>query len=158
MRVDGLRARMLDLEERMIRSLMGGAPPEGWLDVELTMPQLKILLQLTHGEAASVGDLARAIGVTAPTASGILERLVRAGLVSREEDAADRRITLIRPTERGAAIVQRLFTARRQQLAELSAGFTRDELRTLVAALELLVASAERRAARRPRRRRSATG
>jgi MarR family transcriptional regulator, organic hydroperoxide resistance regulator len=67
-----------------------------WTEIDLSMAQLRTLhVILRQGEAA-IGQVAQALGVRLPTASHLVERLVQAGLVLREEDPLDRRRSLAR--------------------------------------------------------------
>src|SRR6478672_11227032 len=99
-----LIARILSLEPAMHRA-MGPSQPGFWLDVELSMSQLKMLFVLGHlqppGERGGVrvGELARALGVTLPTVSVVVDRLVDRDLVRREEAPEDRRQHLCRLSE-----------------------------------------------------------
>lgn len=135
----------LELEERILRALVPVAP-EAWLELDLTMPQLKILIELAHLSVARVGQLAQALNTGAPTASGIVDRLVQRGLVARREDEHDRRVTLVSLTDTGVRAVERLFAASRDELKALLVGFDERELRTIVRALRHLAGAAQRRA------------
>src|SRR6185312_1061322 len=57
-----------------------------WIDLELTMPQFKLLLLIAAGDAPRVSDLAQVLRVTPPTITTVLDRLVDHGLVRREDD------------------------------------------------------------------------
>ncbi len=116
--------------------------PRTWLEVELTMPQLKVLVDLARLGHARIGAVAHALGVGAPTASGIVERLVRRGLVTRQEDPADRRATVARLTPRGSAAVERLFAAGRSHLRSVMAAVPRRDLPVVLEAMRILARSA----------------
>lgn len=55
----------------------------------------------------TLGELAAAERVTAPTATKIVARLEDAGLVAREQDAEDRRVVRVRLTAAGRRFVER---------------------------------------------------
>src|SRR5262245_19650787 len=59
--------------------------PTGWSTVDLTMSQLKVVVLLYSQGPAHMSRLATALGVSLPTATGIVDRLVERGLVMREE-------------------------------------------------------------------------
>src|SRR6516162_7287401 len=67
---------------------------QSWMDLDLTMSQLKLLLLVASNDGSRVGDLAHALGVTPPTVTTSLDRLVEHGLVRREDDAVDRRLVI----------------------------------------------------------------
>jgi DNA-binding MarR family transcriptional regulator len=72
--------------------------------MHITIPQLVVLDILTRDGESRMSDLARAINVTTAAITGTVDRLVRDGYVTRENDARDRRIIKVRPTSKGARI------------------------------------------------------
>ena len=69
-------------------------------DCPLTVPQFQMLEPLADGPAR-VGDLAAAAGISAPTATRMLDLLAREGLVARRPSDEDRRCVLVDLTEDG---------------------------------------------------------
>lgn len=78
---------------------------QGWSEDGLTIPQMRLLWALRDDDGLPVGALAEQLGVNPSTITGHVDRLVRQGLVRREEDAADRRIVRNYLTADGAATV-----------------------------------------------------
>ncbi len=74
----------------------------------LTPTQAEILARLAAGGPARSGDLARGIGVSAPTLSDAVSALAAKELVERRPDPQDRRAGRVVPTPRGAAVAARL--------------------------------------------------
>jgi DNA-binding MarR family transcriptional regulator len=138
-----LTQRVLDLQSCMFRSVR---PAREWLEVDLTMPQLKVLFILYAEEGASMGRLASALGVTLSTVTGIVDRLVEHAMVQRQEDPQDRRLVVCRLTPRAVDTVEQLHQAGRLRLGSVLADLALDELRTLAAGMEVLAAAFERRA------------
>jgi DNA-binding MarR family transcriptional regulator len=89
---------------------------EDWLSLDVSMAQLKVLFSLYYRGPATVGVLAGKMGVTLPTVSATLERLVRAGYVEREDDPEDRRVVINRLTAAGTSLVERLREERRARV------------------------------------------
>jgi DNA-binding MarR family transcriptional regulator len=72
----------------------------------LTGPQLATLQAASRlGEASSTGALARAVHLSGPTVTGILDRLAKRGLVERSRDGQDRRSVTITITRRGEEVL-----------------------------------------------------
>jgi MarR family transcriptional regulator, organic hydroperoxide resistance regulator len=69
-------------------------------DCALSVPQCQLLEPLMDGPS-KVGGLAAAAGVSAPTATRMLDLLVREGLVERRASAEDRRCVLAALTDDG---------------------------------------------------------
>jgi DNA-binding MarR family transcriptional regulator len=76
-----------------------------WSDAELTTGQLRLMFVLHLEPRATLGALAAHLGVSAPTASGLVDRLTRQDYLAREEDAHDRRFVRHVLTPRGRAHV-----------------------------------------------------
>ena len=81
---------------------------QGWSEDGLTIPQMRLLWTLRDADGQPVGALAEHLGVNPSTITGHVDRLVRQGLVRREEDAGDRRIVRNYLTEEGAVTVTAL--------------------------------------------------
>ncbi len=114
-----------------------------WMGLPLTMPQLKSLFFINNQGSTNSGKLAAALGVTPTNVTGIIDRLVKQGLVSRTEDIQDRRMFLLQATTRGEELVAKLRERRRGYLSEVLARLSLDELATLAQGLNSLVKAAE---------------
>lgn len=74
--------------------------------VGVTGPQLIFLKAVAkYGEAISVGEVAKGISLSQATVTGILDRMVKRGLVSRQRSERDKRRVMIRITPAGEAIL-----------------------------------------------------
>lgn len=114
----GEAARLLGVEperfEQMVRvayaygdalGIIDALRIQGWSEDGLTMPQIRLLWVLRDDDGLPVGALAEHLGVNPSTITGHVDRLVRQGLVRREEEPADRRIVRNFLTEEGQAVV-----------------------------------------------------
>lgn len=98
----------------------------------VTSPQLRVLVLIaTHGPR-TLGNVAAELGVHASNATRTCEKLVRAGLIHRAEDPADRRFVRVALTPAGGELVERVIGHRRSALAEVLAGMDPDERGTAV--------------------------
>jgi DNA-binding MarR family transcriptional regulator len=77
----------------------------------LTLAQLTVLLILKDAreETMSMGEIAHELGVSFPTASGLVDRLSREGLATRLASDSDRRIVLVHLTSNGKAVLRRML-------------------------------------------------
>jgi DNA-binding MarR family transcriptional regulator len=64
----------------------------------LTGPQRSVMQAVVHGNGMSLKDLSRSLGLAHSTVSGIVDRLVKKGLLARQSDKKDRRLSLIVPS------------------------------------------------------------
>lgn len=88
----------------MSSSLIGGA--DFWAKLDLTMPQLKIILLLGQVGSASVSWLAARLDVSPPNVTGILDRLQQHGWIERTSDPQDRRVVRVVLTERAQQLLR----------------------------------------------------
>ncbi len=79
-----------------------------WAEIDLTMPQLKVLFLVVTLDGATMSQVARSVGMTLSTATGVADRLVAQGFVRRVSDPDDRRLVWLHPTERATGLVDRL--------------------------------------------------
>jgi DNA-binding MarR family transcriptional regulator len=77
----------------------------GGVDVELTFAQLSTLTAIRDLGALSLKDLARAMQVSPPSASCMVDKLVDMGAVTREASKADRREIRVDLTTAGLTAV-----------------------------------------------------
>lgn len=72
----------------------------------LTGPQLAALQELDRSGTLSARDLSRAVQVSQPTVTGILDRLERRQLIARTRSDADRRALEITLTDEGRRVLK----------------------------------------------------
>lgn len=98
-------------------------------DIELTGPQLFILRELFLNEPRKLSDLAKSVGLSNSTVSGIADRLERNGLIERQRDEQDRRIVWIRTTNFCQSFKKdRLETINGELYAGIEAAFTPEQI------------------------------
>ncbi len=85
-------------------------------------PTWQVLRALSAGDHRTQAELAAAIGVRQPTLTHHLDALERAGLVTREREAANRRVQRVTVTESGEALFLRLRRAAASFDGRLRAG------------------------------------
>jgi long-chain acyl-CoA synthetase len=73
-------------------------------EVDLTLPQYRVLSILAEGSAAASG-LAERLAVRRPSITALIDGLEARGLVDRRQEDADRRRVALRLTEAGARVV-----------------------------------------------------
>jgi len=100
----------------------------------LTPARASALSILVLGGPATVGGLAKAEQVSAPTVTRLVVGMERDGLVRRQPDVRDGRVVWVHPTAKGTRL---LHEGRRRRVAALA-----DDLDTLSAAERATVAAA----------------
>jgi DNA-binding MarR family transcriptional regulator len=104
-----------------------------WERSQLTLPQLRVLFQLRRTPGVTTGQLARGLGITVSTTSGLVSKLADRGLVARGSNL----------TEIGQELAGELSRETRPFLDEV-VGELGDGLEEVAGALERLVAATAR--------------
>ena len=142
---------ILELEPEMFRA-MGPVEPNPWLDVDVSMSQLKVLMALAWAdpdESANglrMSDLSRYLGVTPATVTVVVDRLVERGLVARQHDIQDRRQHRCLLTPMAQEMLARICESARLRTRRLLAELKEDELHVVEQGMQLLIRSALRSA------------
>ena len=115
-----------------------------FLDLDISMAQLKGMFVLASGGTSTVGQLAEGLRIGRSAASLLVDRMVQDGLVERTEDSEDRRRTTLRLSRRGEELISRLRQGReeRNPLPAWLAKLSDQDLRALVQGLRALAAEA----------------
>lgn len=84
----------------------------------LSIPQFDLLSTLTEGEGISQSELAERLYVTKGNVSGLVDRLVQAGLVERRAIPGDKRSYAMHLTEEGRRLAEAGMKAQRDFVAQ----------------------------------------
>lgn len=101
----------------------------------LTGSQFAILTRIPD-EGTTLTQLAQTAWVDPGNTSGIVERLVREGWVSRTRSEEDRRVVIITLSDKGRRVLDGLKPKYRSAVQELMAGLSREESAELARLLE----------------------
>jgi DNA-binding MarR family transcriptional regulator len=129
--------RLLELAEEFFRRAHNRLPLV-WLQTDLTMPQLRVLYLLYMDGPQSCGALGSSVDLSLPTMTGILDRLERRGYLKRDRDREDARRVISTISAKGTKLVDRLWSAGLEGLADVFGGVEGENLRTVERALEIL--------------------
>lgn len=95
-------------------------------------PQQHFLLLLARGHRSApgvnIGELADSLQVRHHSASLLVDRCVKRGLVERREDPDDRRRALVSLTPVGQDLLDKVMTANRQEMGKLEESLFRESL------------------------------
>ena len=100
-----------------------------------------MLMALMHREDISQRELAEAMSVKPATLTVMLRRMAGKGLVQRHTDEHDQRVTRLRLTPEGRAVVMRLKDTIEQMGKDIFGTLTQEERRQLSDMLERLSAA-----------------
>ncbi|WP_230530715.1 MarR family winged helix-turn-helix transcriptional regulator [Microvirga roseola] len=108
--VDPLRVwfRVIRLHRRAVNTVASTLKELG-----LSIPQFDLLSTLTEREGLSQQELAERLYVTKGNVSGLLDRMVEAGLVERRSIPGDRRSNALHLTDKGRDLAEKGIAAQR---------------------------------------------
>lgn len=110
--------------------------PEQWSNtfMDYSKNELFAILFVYRRGSANMTEIADYIGVPLNTATGIVSRLEKRGVIKRERDLADKRVVTIGISEKGKELLQQLIKKFEYYYELLMASITEEE-RTLLSGL-----------------------
>ncbi len=105
---------------------------------DLSVPQFRALLYVSRRAGASLSDVAEHLGLTLPSTSRLVDRLVERGLLTRASAPDDRRRMILGITPDGQTVLDAAAGATRARLMERLATLSPQECETVIAAMHLL--------------------
>ena len=119
------RLQVLTTESRHVAQAFSQAENLGHSDLDA-------LLFVMHSEAAGTpatpGRIAEALGLTSGAATGVIDRLARAGHVDRRRDEHDRRIIRVHYSEHAQRVARGFFAPLGRLTDGVMSNYTADEL------------------------------
>lgn len=140
---DALAARLHAVSIRLLRRIRRDDPLMG-----LTPSRASALSVLVFGGPRTIGELASAEQVKAPTMTRLVSALEAAGYVTRRSDAADGRVVRVSATEKGQVALEKGRHQRVAHVLELLVRLDLEEVSavtTAVSALERALSEDETR-------------
>ena len=105
----------------------------------ITLPQLRALAYVLRQPDSPLGELAEHLAITAPSASALVDRLVKQGLLEAKIPPENRRRVSLVLTPEGEKIVARATRLWQTELARRLAPLTEEELRIAISGLDSLM-------------------
>jgi DNA-binding MarR family transcriptional regulator len=115
---------ILQVEEKSLRQAGGG---------DLSIAEFHTLECIGHGEECrrTVGEIAEALGVTVPTVTVCVNKLVKKGYVTKTRSEKDARIAIIELTPEGRKMNHLHHFFHEQMVLDISRELTEEELECL---------------------------
>ncbi len=120
----------------VVRSLNSVTP-------QLTVVQARVLVIVWALGTANVNAVADGLGVNASNASRTCDRLVRSGLLTREQADDDRRHVVLRLSDAGQALIDSVMHHRCTELERIASRLSPTQQTQLRRAVEAFTAAAE---------------
>ena len=128
---------------RRLNSALRDYAPDVWMDLNLTIAQVKSLFFISNQGSTNFRKLADRLKVTPSNVTGIIDRLVDQGFISRTENPADRRVILLKTTPQGDSLVAALRERRSTYLSKVLYHLGLDELDDIAQGMAKLAKAAE---------------
>jgi DNA-binding MarR family transcriptional regulator len=109
---------ILSLSDRLFRALLPTVPHE-LLTLDVTMPQMKIMLLLYVRGPIRMTNIANDLKVTLPTATSLIEKLVDKNYVLRDTQSDDRRVVLCKLSASGQKAIAGIWISARKRSQQL---------------------------------------
>lgn len=111
--------------------------------IEIGPGQGRIIFALWHEDGIPISELAKRTALGKSTLTDLLDRLVDAGLLVRENHSSDRRVTLIRLTDSARKMQDKYEQVSKEMTDLFYQEFTSDEIDNFEAYLHRLLANLE---------------
>jgi len=108
------------------------------LGQDYSFSQTMILQALLLHRQSKMHDLARFLGLTKANASGLVDRLVKKGLIARRHGKDDRRVVIVYLTAKGQKVARGLAKVHRRGLARMMRRVRQRDLEVFIETLELM--------------------
>jgi DNA-binding MarR family transcriptional regulator len=122
---------------RLTRQVEGELRERLRVDFQMTLPRFDVLAALYRArDGMMMSELSRMLMVSNGNVTGIVDRLVKEGLVLRSIRDGDRRASIVRLTEKGATRFEELARVHKKWVDELLDGLGEEETAKLTGLLE----------------------
>jgi DNA-binding MarR family transcriptional regulator len=132
--------------KRVFSSALHASTVPDWIQLELSMAQVKGLFFLESVGSSTIGNVAAGLAIGQPAASLLIDRLVQGNFVARQDDPTDRRRTFVGLTPNGESLVEQLRHGVDEYYHALLDQLGDDDLTALVQGLEALARIAPKNA------------
>lgn len=86
---------------------------------KITLPQFMVMEFLYRENSAIMSKIAEILSVSAPAATGIVDKLVRDGYLKRENTSDNRRIILIKLSQKGKKTIEKAIKQRQLLIKDI---------------------------------------
>jgi DNA-binding MarR family transcriptional regulator len=112
--------------------------PKGLLKINLTAAQIKLLTCFGEKEDLTMSELSQNLGVSMPTMTVMVDRLVNSKMVKRDWDSIDRRVVRVRLTDLGRGVLRKLVMIRRKEMEKILVHLNEEEMRNFLSSIEIV--------------------
>ena len=139
----GPSADQIDAVLQASRALVGiAAASIAAVDDDVTVPQLRVLVMVDTKGPLNLAAVTAGLGVNPSNASRICDRLIRSGLLDRQDSPDDRRNIALTLTAAGRRLVDKVMNHRRTAIIQVLRDMEPDDRELLTTALDRFATAA----------------
>lgn len=121
-----------------IRNKIHSIPTKQMVCKDVTFAQMRVIRLLEQFKQVSMKDIAYALQVTLPTATGLVDNLVHNGYLKRHQEANDRRVVHVSLSSNGHKLLNAFSKTQHEWLTEIRNSMTSINWRKFIRALETI--------------------
>jgi DNA-binding MarR family transcriptional regulator len=106
---------------------------------QLTVLQIHALLFISKLENVTMSEVAKQFDISLPTATSLSDKLVKAGLITRQNDLKDRRIVKLALNQEGNDLLSKAMKQRRLKVNKMLSYLSAKEKQQLLHIMERLL-------------------
>ncbi|ASF28099.1 MULTISPECIES: MarR family transcriptional regulator [Bacillus amyloliquefaciens group] len=114
-----------------------------WMKLDMSMPQMKVLMLLNNHETLKVSEIAEKMGASLSNTTGLLDRLEKSSFITRAPSEEDRRSVVVQLTENAKDIFRSLYQKGHVKLKRSLETLTAEEKQTVNQGLAILARALE---------------
>jgi DNA-binding MarR family transcriptional regulator len=125
----------VDELERLLRTVSSIIKRRGrdiLSNFDITPPQFNALLILRNHGNLTIGELGEKMYLACSTATDLIDRMERNGLMERRRDQNDRRVIRLHVKEKGMEMVQAVMAARKRYLSGILDQISEEEILVMI--------------------------
>jgi len=130
--------QVVEIEEllRSVSTILRKRSRDILTSFEITTPQFDALLVLRDNGELTMGELCAKMFLACSTATDLIDRMERNGLIERVRDTTDRRVIRLRVLAKGNRVIDEVLDARRSYLESIFADLSYEEKERIIQALD----------------------
>ncbi|MBA4537890.1 MarR family transcriptional regulator [Bacillus aquiflavi] len=115
--------------------------PEEWINIDVSLSKTEIfcLLLMKRNNEVIMSEIAESLGIPMSTATGVINRLVKKGYLERYRSETDRRIVVIRLTEEGHKLGEKVKALASRYFNLMTEVLTKEETEALLQIFKKIV-------------------
>ena len=138
MKSEDFAVRMMELMPKMARGF--AKYDHSYLsEGVITIPQLWVLQSLRGEGKSKMSDLAAFLNISKPAATGLVDRLITQGLVTRLRDEKDRRNVWVELSAKGKKIIDGIWKKKQKAMVEVFGKISADDRAQQIRIMEEIV-------------------